>query len=471
MSRLLALCMPFFLGFALWLVCFPALAGLPVNEGISESARLLSAYVQFASETGNEKEAAEFLAETCREKGLYVRVFTDERDSYNFASSLYPLELGKPNVIFLNHVDVVPAGEKGAWSHPPYSGAISDGFVWGRGAIDNKAQGVMQLLSLSAFVDIAWDQELPYNFTLLTVSGEETGGEKGAAHIAAHFLHELNPVVVFGEGGTGVTGVLESDPDQPFFGISVAQKRGVWFSLESGAPEFGHGSVPLVTYPTKELILASSALVNARQPTVLTPLVKDMFHLMGSHEKGLRGLVLRNIGFFRHFLGGYIRRDPMINALLSNTMTLTCLGGHNGSYNQVAHNAWASFDSRLLPGIDSEDFIRKAERRIDGYDVGLKIINKAPKAPVSEKGPFYYALEEAVVQVFGDVVVTPILFPAHNDNVFFRERGIPAYGLLPAIMELELIESIHNVDERMPIEGLDYGIAVYQALIRNLIEL
>lgn len=440
-----------------------------LQQEIPGSGILLSQYVQRASVTGNEKEAGVFLAGICRDRGLHVRVFTDEPDSYNFAASLYPLESGKPNVVFLNHIDVVPAGDHEAWTHPPFSGTIADGYVWGRGAIDNKAQGVMQLLALSAFVELAAEHELPFNFTMLTVSGEETGGEKGAAIIVGEYLDELNPVVVFGEGGTGVAGIIESQPDKPFFGISVAHKEGLWFMLESDSQASGHGSVPPDGYPAKELVMASAALLNVRQPTRLTPPVRDMFRNIGMEERGFRGLVLRNFRFFRPFLGGYLRRDPLINAWLSNTITLTNFGGSDGSYNQIAHTTWATFDSRLLPGSDREVFLRRIERKIRDHDVQLRVINQAPQAPMSEIGPYYHALEEAVKEVFSDATVSPILFPAHNDNAYFRKNGITAYGLLPVLMELELIESIHNVDERMSVEGLEQGIQVFEALIRILI--
>ena len=440
-----------------------------LQEETSGAGILLSQYVQRASVTGNEKEAGVFLAGVCMDKGLHVRVFTDEPDSYNFAASLYPLETGKPNVVFLNHIDVVPAGDHEVWNYPPFSGMIADGYVWGRGAIDNKGHAVMQLLGLAAFADLAAAHDLPYNFTMLSVSGEETGGEKGAAIIVGEFLEELNPVVVFGEGGTGIAGIIESKPDKPFFGISVAQKEGLWFMLESDPQASGHGSVPPEVYSTKELVLASAALINARQPTRLSPPVRDMFRNIGREERGFRGLVLRNFRFFRPFLGGYLRRDPLINALLSNTITVTNFGGADGAYNQIAHNTWATFDSRLLPGSDREEFLRRIEREIRDHEVRLRVINQAPQAPMSEKGPYYHALEDAVKEVYNDATVSSILFPAHNDNAYFRKNGIPAYGLLPVLMEVELIESIHNVDERMPIEGLEQGIQVYEALIRILI--
>ena len=169
----------------------------------TEAAQLLSTYVQQSSVTGNEKPAGEFLANVCREKGLHVRVFTDKNDSYNFAASLYPLESGKPNIIMLNHIDVVPPGDTASWDHPPFSGSIVNDTIWGRGTIDMKGIAIMQLLSTSSFIDRAKEEDLPMNVTLLSVSGEEEFGETGSMIISNEFLDVLNPIVVLGEGGVG----------------------------------------------------------------------------------------------------------------------------------------------------------------------------------------------------------------------------------------------------------------------------
>ena len=438
------------------------------HEDFPNAARLLSEYVSIESVSGNEKEAGLFFASLARDKGLHVRVFTDEADSYNFAASIYPLGMQKPNIILLNHIDVVPAGEDSLWTFPPYSGAIADGYVWGRGAIDNKAMGIMHVLALAEFVALAEEADLPYNVTMLAVSAEEVGGAKGAALVVEHFFEELNPVVVYGEGGTGVKGILEARPDKPYFGIEIAQKRGFWFSITASDPASGHGSVPRQTYPAKEIALTAAALAQKRQPLRVTPTTRLMFRELGAHERGLRKLALRNIRFFRHIIGQTLREDPFTNAVLTNTITLTDLGSSQGAYNQVAHTAWAAFDCRLLPGTSPEAFLQENKKQLGDLFDRVEIISQAPDAGVSEPGYYYDALAKAVTEVFDEAITGPILFPAHNDNAFFRARGIPAYGLLPAILSVELIESIHYIDERMEIRALETGIEVYIALLNIL---
>jgi carboxypeptidase PM20D1 len=441
------------------------------NDEYTIPELLLSKYIKYESVTGFEKEAGEFLAGVCESLGLYVRVFTDEIDSYNFAASLYPLNMLKPNIIFLNHIDVVPAGDVYAWTHPPFSGAIADGQVWGRGAIDNKGMGVMQLIAMAHFVDLSNTHDLPYNVTLLSVSNEETGGLLGASIIVEQFLDELNPAVVYGEGGVGLTEAIKADSDFPFFGISVAQKRGLWFVIEASNNYSGHGSMPRNKYPNKEVVLASKALLDAKPQIILTPPVKDMIRTLGKYERGRRKVVLRNISLFAPFFSKTLREDPILSAMISNTMTLTNLYSTPGADNQVSNQAKAVFDCRLLPQTSTERFLDYVKDKIKDFDVTLRVIHETPKAPISEKGFYYEAVEKTILDVYGEVAISPILFLANNDNAYFRMHDIPAYGIMPVVLSRSHMETIHMIDERIPVNTLHDGINAYKKLLRVIMDI
>ncbi len=440
------------------------------EAGDVDPALLLSKYVQNPSVSGSEKEAGEFFARFCADRGLHVRVFTDEEDSYNFAASLYPLKLGKPNIVFMTHIDVVPAGDPAGWTHPPFSGKISEGMVWGRGAIDNKAMGVMQVLAILQFTGKAAEADLPYNVTLLAVSGEETGGDKGARIIVDHYLEELNPIVVYGEGGAGMTGLIGAAPEKPVFGLGIAQKLRLFLAVESQVAASGHGSVPRERYPTKEVAKASAALLEAIPKITVSPVVREGLHAIGAHDTGIMRRVMMNIDLYGPLFGSIIRKDPIISSMLTNTMSLTSLTSAEGAYNQIPTHARAVFDCRLLPETDQDEFLAQLKRIVEPYEVEIRIISSSPPAPVSEQGIFYQAMEQSIYAVFDDALVVPFMFVAVNDNRFFRRKGIPAYGLLPAILPEELMESIHYFDERFPVEALHKGIEVYVALISTLLE-
>jgi hypothetical protein len=125
------------------------------NDTTPYSANLLSRYIRHASISGNERMAGSFFSTMARQKGFHMEILTDEPASFNSTASLYPLEKGNPNIVLLNYIDVVPVTKEveHEYTYPPFSGIIADGKVWGRGAIDNKGMGVMQIFAMEQFLE------------------------------------------------------------------------------------------------------------------------------------------------------------------------------------------------------------------------------------------------------------------------------------------------------------------------------
>ncbi|MCX6352287.1 MAG: M20/M25/M40 family metallo-hydrolase [Bacteroidetes bacterium] len=434
---------------------------------IPESARLLSRYIKFRSVTGNEKKAGEFFTTICIEKELYTKVLTSDSGSYNFCASLYPLELGKPNIIFLNHIDVVPPGDSMQWSHAPFSGEIADSNVWGRGALDNKSMGIMELMAIARFAKMAKRKNLPYNVTLLCVSSEENSAGKGAKLITEKYLKELNPKVVFGEGGAGVKGTLTSRPEKIIYGISTAQKKELWLRLRVKSSTAGHGSVTPDVYANKKMILALNKLVSHKNRIVISPSAYRMFRELGKIEGGKRGFVLRHIRLFKPFIKNFLLNDPVSAAMVSNTFTITNIASDSGAPNQISQGATAVLDCRLLPESSSKNFIRYLKSIIRDDDIEVEVMLKDFNVEESKPNNFFYTMSDAVKTVHKDVGVVPILFLAFTDNDYFRGKGVPTYGLLPVFLDRNLLESIHNVNERIPISSLENGIDIYAEFLKK----
>jgi carboxypeptidase PM20D1 len=433
---------------------------------VPESARLLSEYIQKESITGNEKAAGEFLASICKSKGLHVRIFTDDVNSYNFSASLYPLDLGKPNIVFLNHIDVVPPGDTTDWTYPPFSGKIADGIVWGRGAIDLKGLAIMQLMAIAELTKRS-GEDFPYNVTLVCVSQEEKSGPFGIQRIIESHFQTLNPIVVFGEGGAGVSGLIERNTDQKVFCISVSEKQALWLKLVVKIPTSGHGSVPPLEYANKEMVKALAGLTNQKAKIQITDANVDMFRSIGRIEKGPRGFVLRNIRLFKPLVCPVLRKDPKVLAIVSNTMTLTNVNNPVGVINQIPQEITATLDCRLLPGSSKDEFIDEIKKHFKkvNVQVELETFNAKP-SPVQNE--FYQKFKSAIYQVYPDVRVIPYIFPAYTDNNYFRNLGVPVYGIKPVHLPEELLRSIHNVDERLPISSLEMGIEVYSTFLEKI---
>jgi carboxypeptidase PM20D1 len=434
-----------------------------------EFALLLSEYIQYSSVSGNEKPAGEFLSALCKEKGLHIRLFSRELDNYNFAASLYPLASGKPNIIFLNHIDVVPPANTSAWRYPPFSGIIADGMVWGRGAIDLKGIAIMQLMAILSLKEHAEIYDLPYNVTLLCVSQEETTS-KGARYVVEHHLEELSPLVVFGEGGAGISNLVESNPKQEVFCISTAEKQVLWLRLSLNIHSGGHGAVPPDAYANKIMVKALARLLRKKQPIQFVESNLPMFETLGKIEKGARGVALRNLKILKPFAGSKLRREPKLLALVSNTISLTRIDNPPGGDNQIAQQVSAILDCRLLPETDPEQFVRSVKRSLNNSNIRIDIETQIEASrPTSTSNYLYQGFKQSLTAVFPDAKVMPFLFPAYTDNNFFRSQGIPVYGIKPLSLSNELLESVHNTDERIPIKALEDGIEVYKHFLSNIV--
>ena len=460
--------------FLIILLCFSFSNGSAADyhddDTVPHSARLLSQYIRHASVTGRERMAGLYFSTVARQKGFYVEILTDEPASFNFTASLYPLKMGKPNIVFLNHIDVVPAGGNGEYTHPPFSGMIADGKVWGRGAIDNKGMAVMQLLAMEEFLEVAAETDLPFNITMLSVSGEETGGHTGAKIVTNQFMDLLNPVAVYGEGGSGIPEVLKRNPDRKVFGVSVTFKRSLWLELSLKMNTSGHGSVTPSSYVVKNKIKSLNRLSERNRRVIFSESTRNMFYELGVIEGGFRGLALRNLRLFRPLVVPALKRDEIIYSLITNTVTITAINTPPGPPNKIPQEITAVLDCRLLPEFDTGEFIAKISRLMGNNDMEIEILHEEPKVSPTRVDDYYFYLREAVRKVYPGSGVIPILAPASSDNNYFREHGIPTYGFLPVYIPVYLLETIHNVDERLPIDALEKGLAVYRELINVLIE-
>ncbi len=447
-----------------------ALAFFLEDKAVPYSAELLSRYVKHASVTGKERVAGLFFSTISRQKGFHVEILTDEPGSFNFAASLYPLEMGKPNVIFLNHIDVVPAETNGEFTYPPFSGKIVDGKVWGRGSIDNKGMGVMQLLAMEEFLEKADETDLPFNVTMLSVSGEETGGYTGAKIVTSQFLDLLNPVVVYGEGGAGIPGVLKRHPDRKVFGVSVTFKRSLWLELRLRMNTSGHGAVPPSSYVVQDKVQALNKLTERSRKVIFSESTRNMFFELGKLEGGFRGLALRKLCLFRPLVVPAMRREEIIYSLITNTVSITGINTPEGPPNLIPQEITTVLDCRLLPETNTDKFIEKIRELLDIDSLEIDIKREGINAPPTSLDNYYTYMKDALLEVYSGAGVIPILAPASNDNNYFRAHGIPTYGILPVFIPVHLLESIHNVDERLPIDALEKGLAVYRELIKGLIK-
>lgn len=441
----------------------------PVKKSLAQSpVHLLSDLVQLRTYAGKENLAVDKLEMWAKTNQFYTQRFQKDDYPSNLAISLYPLSDLKPNIIFTSHLDIVPADDSLSWQVPPFSGSIRNDTIWGRGAIDCKGLAVMQLYGMKNFRDSLHGVELPFNVTFLGLVEEETNSIHGARFITENYLDLLNASVVFGEGGSGLQGIIKSNPSKAIFGISTADKSTLWLKLEARGRIFGHGAIPTDLYANKRLIKALINLIDEKKRYRFNPLVKNMFRELGKEEKGVRGFVIRHISWA--LLWPIVKKEfkegKPYNTLIDNTFSITSIQSSSSVSNQMSESAYAVLDCRLLPGTDREKFIKHV-KRIARFRVNVEVIHEGPNAEPSKITPYFESFSAALQTVEPNSKTIPILFPASTDNNYFRNKGIPVYGIIPSVLSTEMFESVHNSNERMGVRNLEEGIAVYATFLQK----
>jgi carboxypeptidase PM20D1 len=436
-----------------------------------DAIKLLSGYIQISSESGNEEKAAQFFAKKCEELGLHVTFFSKDSGSYNFIASVYPLKNLKPNIVFYNHIDVVGPPNDNEWKNPPFSGTVADNKVWGRGSLDCKGLAVIQLFSVLDFVEKSKTSELPYNISVLCVSGEETGGMSGSAKIASEFIKEINPIVIIGEGGSGYEDLSFIPDGKPLFGISIAEKGILKLNLKVDVNTHGHSSIAGTDYAHKRLINALYHVLNWQQKMDITDEAKLMFQSIGKVTGGLQGFGLRHIDWqvLKPVLKRQLKVNPDLEGIFKNTITFIDFVDLESYQHVVTPSSAAKLDCRLLPGVDPHKFIEEMKEVIKDSLVKIEIINQYQEGYTSLPDPYFDHLSYAIKKTFKNPEVVPILFPAYSDNAYYRKYGYPTFGINPFIVSKEQLRAIHNINEFIDFDDIMYGIHVYNLFIQQVL--
>lgn len=436
------------------------------SESISIE-NLLQKYLQILSISGNEKATGDFIKAVCKENGLFIADFGHENGAYNFAASVLPLSSGKPNIIFLNHLDVVP--EMANPSNKIERGTIKNEVVYGRGAIDNKGAAMMQLFSIIAFLQNGEIHNNKYNITFLAVSCEETQCSTGIDLVINKHLDELNPVVEIGEGPTELTTLIGGEFKHPIFGISVAHKRSFWLNLSLVEENSAHGSVTPLNYANKGLVESLHRLTKKKNKAIFNDLNTGLLKALAEHKKGIEKLVLKHPRLFKPVLIPQLRKEPELFAIFSNTITLSNIYANSDAYNEIASESGAYLDCRLLPNTDQNEFLKLIKKRLKNDAIKITVVNEMPATePSSVNNIFYKNLSAAIVEKFPKSSTVPLIMPNFNDLGAFRAIDIPAYASIPVYLSKEQVESIHGKNEHISIKALYTGAEVYYRFINKM---
>lgn len=431
----------------------------------ADAVALMSRYVQFntTNPPGQEMAAAQWLCDQLLSRGITQDVTVHEPlPGRGLLVARIPGEQALKPLVVNHHLDVV-AADPAQWTYPPFSGAVADGFVWGRGTLDTKSLGVMFLLALQRLVREGARFRRPVVF--LAVPDEEAGSQ-GMRWFVERYAGEIDPQWVWDEGAGGNRGVFGP---QVLYGIAVAEKQVYQVRLTaSGDP--GHGSMPHDNNATVTLLKAVDRVLSAPRPVRLTEITAGMFRAVAAGQKFPASLLLNNLGnpLVRRVAAGQLTANKMVNALLRDTVSLTVLRAGYKT-NVIPESAEAELDCRLLPDTKAEEFHSWLVARIADPRVKVESIHmSAPSGVAPLSGPFYSAVAGAIARHVPGAGIFPLLMTGATDGHYWRERGYAAYGFSPAVLDPPDIGRIHGIDERISSDNLVLGVKMVYDVIREL---
>jgi acetylornithine deacetylase/succinyl-diaminopimelate desuccinylase-like protein len=429
-----------------------------------EAVEYLQDYISIdtSNPPGNEAPAVEFLKGILEGEGISCKTYEPQPGRMSLLARL-PADGSRKPLIFLNHVDVVPADPDG-WELPPFSGALQDGYIWGRGALDMKGLGIMQLTALLAAKRNGL--KLAGDVVFLAVADEEAGGLLGARYIIDNDPEAVAGGACINEGGFINTGLVEG---KDFFTIGNAEKSAVWLRLTRRGVS-GHGSIPSGQGALESMVKALARLLGQPRPMEIVSIMQDFAYRLSEYMEFLRPYREdHRLDTLKKLLEeNNIMAIPQLAALLHDTFSLNMLDSGT-KINVIPDKAEAQLDCRLLPGTGVDEFLRYVREKLD--DPGMEI-ELCKEVEISDASPadneYYRAIEEAVNQLYPEAVVVPFMMPGVSDSRYFRQIGVDCYGVMPARMGLGDTSRIHGVNERISVADLKQGARLMYELIVRL---
>ena len=370
-------------------------------------------------------------------------------------------------VALMAHQDVVPIAEgtEGRWAVAPFAGEIKDGFIWGRGAWDNKGNLMSQMEAIEMLVASGFQPRQ----TVYLISGadEEVGGQRGARQIAA-LLKERGVSLDFilDEGLLVTEGVLPG-LNQPAALIGVAEKGYASFQLSVDAVP-GHSSMPPTHTAIGAMSTALGRLESHQMPAGIHGVSRDMFDALAPEMGGANRVLLTNLWLFEPLVKAQLEKSPSSNAMLRTTTALTMMHAGNKD-NVLPGRAQAVVNFRVLPGDTVQDVKRHMHDVMANDAIRIEPLWTNEASPVSPlDGTGYPAIARTVREVFPGAVVAPGLMLGATDARHLLDLSHQVFRFSPVRAHPQDLTRFHGTDERISVDNYVEAIQFYHQLLRNV---
>lgn len=371
-------------------------------------------------------------------------------------------ESGNPAVL-MAHYDVVSA-EESEWRSPPFAGRIADGAIRGRGAIDTKGTLVGILDAAESLIEAGYTPKHDLYFSF--ANNEETAGDSTTAIVSLFRERDITPSFVLDEGGAVVEHVFPG-VQVPVALVGVSEKGilDLEISVEGAG---GHASAPPSNMSTIQLSEALMRLSRHPFPARLSQPTAEMFRSIGRYTPFGYRLIFANLWLFAQPLAWALSKlGGEMAAMVRTTVAVTQLQGSQG-INVLASHAKAMANIRIAVGESPQGVIDRVNKRIQKTGATAKAAYSIDPSPVSATGgPVYDMLCKIIQDTFTPVVATYVMLGASDSRHFAKISG-NVYRFTPYLLTKDERESIHGVNEELPVYKLNQCVAFYKRLIQNL---
>jgi acetylornithine deacetylase/succinyl-diaminopimelate desuccinylase-like protein len=397
--------------------------------------------------TGRERPAAEYVAEKLDEAGIDATLIESAPNRANVVARIAGTDPGRDPILVHGHLDVVPA-EAADWSVHPFSGEVRDGMLWGRGAVDMKGMDAMMLAVVRA-----WAREgrrPPRDVVLAFTADEEASAAHGSTWLVTKHADLFEGVT---EGISESGGYTFHAGGRRLYPVSAGERGTAWLKLTARG-RAGHGSRVNHDNAVAALAGAVHRLAEYRWPVRLTPTVRASIEGIGA----ALGLAV-DLDDVDATIARFGPARELVDAVLRNSTNPTMLSA-GYKVNVIPETATAYVDGRVVP--DARDEFEAVVTELVGPGVTWEYEHAEVALSADPASPAFTAMADALRAEDPDAHVVPVCMAGGTDAKQFSRLGITGYGFAPLRLppDLDYSALFHGVDERVPVDALEFGVRV-----------
>ncbi|MGH3414411.1 MAG: M20/M25/M40 family metallo-hydrolase [Marmoricola sp.] len=407
------------------------------------------------AEGPGERKAAEHVATLLDEVGIESELYESDPGRTSLVARWGGTDPDAEPLLVHGHLDVVPA-RAGDWTHDPFGGEVVDGQLWGRGTVDMKDFDAMLLSVVRARARAGEQPARP--LVLCFTADEEAGGAKGAGWLVDHHPEWFEGCrVAVGEVG----GFSATVRGRRIYLVEAAEKGMAWVRLVTRG-HAGHGSMQHPDNAVTRLAAAVARIGEHRWPVRLTPTMRTLLASVG--ELAGTEATPENA---EELVAEFGSASRMVGAVIRNTTNPTMLAS-GYKVNVVPGEAVAHVDGRFLPGHEEEFW--DTLRRLAGDGVEVTADLDMPGLETTYAGREAEAMTASLLEADPEAMVAPYLMSAGTDAKHFDRLGIRAFGFTPLRLpaDLDFTALFHGVDERVPVDALEFGARVFDRFLDRI---